>query len=55
MVTKVEGDMDELKGLVDMKRERTVLHGRRDNLSKVRGRYQGQYNRIEIMYGGDRY
>ena len=32
-VTKVDGERDEIKGLVKMMtRERTVIHGRRENL-----------------------
>ena len=53
MVPKFEGERDEIKGLVEMMLERTALHGRRDDISKVGGRLQGQYHRNEIPYGGD--
>ena len=35
--TRVEGERDELKGLVEMTREMTALHRRREDLSKVGG------------------
>ena len=41
MFTKVEGERDELKDMVEMMMEMTMLHGRRDNLSKVRGEVTG--------------
>ena len=49
---KVEGERDELKGLVNiMKREITALHVRRDNLLREGGREQGRDSRIDISRG----
>ena len=45
VITKVEGEMKNIKGLVKMMmRERTALRGRRDNISR-----EGEDNRSEIV------
>ena len=45
VVKEVEGERDDLKGLVEMMtRERTELHRRRDDLSR-----EGEGNRAEIV------
>ena len=44
IITKVEGERDNIKGLVEMTtRERTALRGRKDNLSR-----EGGGNRADI-------
>ena len=55
MVTKVEGERDKLKGLVEtMTREKMALCGRRDDLSREGERRQVQDRGIKIPYRGGR-